>query len=95
MLVWGPIYWNFLHTYCEFNPHLKFKTSQEFIAWFHSSIPCPKCKEHYLEFNRRYEHTEETTLEQWAFDLHNDVNAKLNKKKIYMGRIQKKTFKER
>jgi hypothetical protein len=88
--VWGPIFWTTMHIV---SLGYSSKPSEEekagAIAFFNSLttvIPCPICKTHYRTFlskspvesavGSRHE------LIHWVFELHNNVNEQLGKRRI-------------
>jgi len=88
--VWGPIFWTTMHIVSLGYPAEPTEADKAgAIAFFNSlatTIPCPICKTHYKVFlekspveaviNSRHE------LIHWVFDLHNDVNEQLGKRRI-------------
>lgn len=88
--VWGPIFWTTMHIVSlgySTNPTTK---EQEGAVQFYESlqevIPCPICRSHYKEFLTNMPVREavknRTTLIQWVFNIHNEVNKKLNKPEL-------------
>lgn len=69
--IFGPDYWNVLHTYAGKNQYDK--------AWldkFTSYIPCGTCREHFSEMERP---TDQNTFLSWTIVAHNKVNKRLGK----------------
>jgi hypothetical protein len=88
--VWGPIFWTTMHIVSLGYPA---KPSEEdkagAIAFYNSLaqvIPCPICKTHYKSFLTKspVEAAVESRhdLIHWVFDIHNDVNEQLGKRRI-------------
>ncbi len=46
-----------------------------------TSLPCPLCKKHYTEYIFKYpiDFNNLTSIKYWLFNLHNNVNSRLNK----------------
>ena len=88
---WGPSLWNFLHIMSmnyPLNPSAQDKRIyQDFITSLGQVLPCKKCRENYNknltniryfdEDNDVYENR--NTFSTFMFDLHNEVNRKLQK----------------
>jgi len=88
--VWGPIFWSTMHIVSlgySSNPSEEEKAGA--IAFYRSLtqvIPCPICKSHYKYFletmpvesavGSRHD------LIHWVFEIHNNVNEKLGKRRI-------------
>ena len=51
------------------------------LSSFRFSLPCPLCKKHYSDYYAAHPISEytQTTLRKWLFDLHQQVNERLNK----------------
>jgi len=89
--VWGPHTWIFLHTitfnYPE-NPNSNDKDNiRQFIKYFHTQIPCNKCKKHFKQNLKKHPLSEsilsnKDNLIDWMIAMHNEVN-KMHGKKIY------------
>ncbi len=88
--VWGPIFWATMHIVSLGYPAKPTEEDKAGAVAFYNSlatvIPCPICKTHYKVFlhktpvesavGSRHE------LIHWVFDLHNDVNEQLGKRRI-------------
>ncbi len=88
--VWGPIFWATMHIVSLGFPLEPTDADRAGAIAFYNSlattIPCPICKTHYKVF------LEKTPVESavatrdelihWVFNLHNDVNAQLGKRRI-------------
>ena len=88
--VWGPIFWTTMHIVSLGYPTAPTEADKAGVISFYNSltttIPCPICKTHYKVFltkspvegvvGSRHE------LIHWVFDLHNDVNEQLGKRRI-------------
>jgi len=84
---WGPFFWHTMHIVAlgyPTNPSYGHKkAAKEFIESFAFLIPCPICKEHFIE------HLKESPISpfldrredlfKWTVTLHNKVNKKLGK----------------
>ena len=87
--IWGPVYWNFLHTMSMRYPNEP--TSEDAVAMLQffsilpQLIPCISCRTHAATFFNKYAGDLETVVSSrynlffffWAF--HNAVNQRLNK----------------
>ena len=88
--VWGPFFWQTIHiTALGYPPnpsHAHKKAAKEFFESLRFLIPCPICKEHYIEFLSKYPITphldRRTDLFRWTILIHNEVNKNL-KKNVY------------
>ena len=86
--IWGPPTWLFLHTVTFNYPTNPTKEDKEnYYKFFDSlkhTIPCPICKNHYIENinNNPIQLNNKDELIEWLFDIHNSVN-KINNKKVY------------
>jgi len=105
--VWGPIYWMYLHMITKQypdKPALKDKTNYfNLVKSFISTIPCSSCNEHTQKIvndeDLKTSLDKKEDFEKYIWNLHNQVNRKLNKKtldithfhKIY-NRILNKTY---
>ncbi len=88
--VWGPIFWTTMHIVSLGYPSKPSDADKAGAAAFYNSlatvIPCPICKAHYKTFLDKT--PVESALEDrdslihWVFDLHNDVNEQLGKRRI-------------
>lgn len=88
-MIWGPLYWNTLHTltykYPE-NPTPDIK--QKYIYFFNYVvpiiIPCHKCQKHFLKQLRdkpiQNNVNNKKQLIQWLIDIHNSINITKHKR---------------
>jgi len=84
--VWGPETWLLLHTIPEKIYDDRYTECKndifQIISLISSSVPCPFCREHAIQYLRRHNirlcNTKET-LKMYIFNFHNDVNTKLRK----------------
>jgi hypothetical protein len=88
--VWGPIFWTTMHIVSlGYSSKPSEEEKKAAIAFYNSlayTIPCPICKTHYKTFlekspveavvDNRHD------LIHWVFELHNDVNEQLGKRRI-------------
>jgi hypothetical protein len=85
---WGPPLWYQMHmkTFAyPNNPSQKDKDDiREFFRGIINFLPCESCKEHYMEFLQkrpiRYQYDNRDKLINWLIDLHNEVNARTDKR---------------
>jgi len=85
---WGTHLWSYIHTItvidyanCE-NSTIK---AIEILKNIKNVIQCPVCVKKYEEHLNKLDSIDPSqpmVLFQWAFELHNDVNKKLNKPEI-------------
>jgi hypothetical protein len=85
--VWGPLFWHTIHIvalgYPENPSYAHKKAAKEFFDSLAFLIPCDVCRKHYVQntaikpvtqyLDRRQD------LLKWTIDLHNTVNASLQK----------------
>ena len=88
--VWGPIFWATMHIV---SLGYSTKPTEEeragVIAFYNSlatTIPCPICKTHYAAFLKKSPveaaaHNRQDLI-HWVFELHNNVNDQLGKRRI-------------
>jgi hypothetical protein len=78
--VWGPILWNQLHERSEIKD-IDIDAELRWINIFTSWIPCGACKNHFNEILKTNppDLSSPRKYKQWAIDVHNIVNNKLNK----------------
>jgi len=88
--VWGPIFWHTIHIaamgYPEKPTYSQKKAAKEFFESLIFLLPCDKCRKHYTQhlaikpvtqyLDRRQD------LFKWTVDLHNEVNASLQKPRL-------------
>lgn len=84
--VWGPIYWEFLHTTakeCKKSVFLK-RCLSILLLSFAYFIPCVNCQSHYLQHIKEVELSDKIKEdpEMGIFVLHNLVNKSLNKPQL-------------
>jgi len=92
--VWGPIFWATMHIVSLGYPSKPTDEDKAGVTAFFNSlattIPCPICKTHYKVFLEKSPVEsvigDRDALIHWVFDLHNNVNEQLGKRRI--------TFKE-
>lgn len=85
--IWARPLWRIIHTIgIIFDPEKNCSSVKEFFNTLSMYIPCPFCKEHYINFCRANPinnviHAKSTREEvfNWTVLLHNDVNRKLFK----------------
>lgn len=88
--VWGPIFWATMHIVSlGYSSKPTDEERAQAIAFYNSlasTIPCPICKTHYKTFLARSPVEAAVNNRQdlihWVFELHNDVNAQLGKRRI-------------
>ena len=85
---WGPITWNFLHTFAEKIKDEEYSNQKEKILYFIKKIcnnlPCPDCQAHASKYLKplQVKHIEKKEeLKKLLFIFHNNVNERINKKK--------------
>ena len=82
---WGPAGWKFLHSLTFAYPNTptleQQRSADVFFASLAKLLPCDACQEHYQEeiVRRPADTRSQATLSAWLVDLHNRVNARLNK----------------
>lgn len=87
--IWGPPKWKFLHS-LSFSPdaHAHSGAVATFLNTLSSVLPCKYCRKSYSKFVRELQAASHTSLAQtiatnqlprWMYDLHDKVNAKLDK----------------
>ena len=91
--LWGPLFWNLLHGISiKFNTKYKIKYYY-LIHILEYIIPCPKCKLHYISYlgNNPVELKDlsKEFYKKWFFNLHNDINKRLNKKRMTYKKFNK------
>ena len=80
---WGTPTWYFFHTFAEKITENLFKNNrQECLQLLHSicsSLPCPYCKEHAIDYLLKHKFMEIKTkgeLKNFFFNFHNEVNKR-------------------
>jgi len=84
---WGPFFWHTIHIVALGYPsepsHAHKKAAKEFYESLKILIPCPICKDHYVEHLEKYPLTphldRRSDLFRWTILLHNEVNKTLDK----------------
>lgn len=84
---WGPFFWHTMHIaalgYPKEPSYGHKKAAKEFFESLQFLIPCPICREHYSKFMQEQPLTpfldRREDLFRWTVDIHNKVNATLNK----------------
>lgn len=85
--VWGPFFWHTIHItalgYPSEPSYAHKKAAKEFFESLKVLIPCPICKDHYVEHLEKYPigpHLDRRSdLFRWTILLHNEVNKTLGK----------------
>ncbi len=88
--VWGPIFWMTIHIvalgYSENPSYSEKKAAKEFFESLQHLLPCPTCREHYIENLKERPITpfldNRRDLFKWTVELHNAVNKKLGKPEV-------------
>ena len=86
--VWGPIYWTYLHMVTKKYPdkpsHKEKKYYFNTIQSFINTIPCSTCNEHtdkiINDADLKTALDNKVDFEKYIWDIHNQVNKRLNKK---------------
>ena len=86
---WGPFFWHTIHIvalgYPQSPSYSHKKAAKEFYESLTFLIPCPVCREHYVEYLREMPISpfldRRDDLFKWTVELHNRVNVKLGKRK--------------
>lgn len=88
--IWGPHLWMILHSASEQIGSKKYLPSEETRIWtgllssLRYSIPCPQCKKHYSEY---YTSNPITDIRIWLYNLHSDINNRINKENISIDQL--------
>jgi hypothetical protein len=88
---WGPSAWNTLHVICHTYPKKPTKEHKkqtyEFLHLFASHLPCPSCREHFMDLlaeeipSTDSEHFDSReNMVEFMNDMHNIVNRRLGKR---------------
>lgn len=95
--VWGPIYWNLLHSVIILYPNKPMDTDKDnfivFINAFRNLLPCKECREHFLlNLNKMPLTTEilssRDSLILWGISIHNVVRLMLKKNVYYKNTME-------
>lgn len=84
--IWGPDAWNFLHAVTYASPsELSVSQQQSYANFFRhlgAVLPCSSCRTSYNAYLEKYPPATQTrrSMIRWLYDIHDLVNAKLNKK---------------
>ena len=87
---WGPFFWHTIHI-CALGYPLKpsyahKKAAKEFFEALTFLIPCPICRDHYVEFLKQMPISpfldKRDDLFKWTVALHNKVNESLGKPQV-------------
>ena len=98
--IWGPILWEYLHLLSINYPNdadIQMKKKYEnFLLYLGHTLPCDICSKHYLNFMTiekiKSGLKDKTTFMKLIWELHNDVNKKLNKKYFSYKNFSKKYY---
>lgn len=88
--IWGPHLWIILHSTSERIGTKNHLPSEEIRLWtgllssLRYSIPCPQCKKHYSEY---YTSNPIKEIRLWLYNLHSDVNKRINKENISIDQL--------
>ena len=85
--IWGPFFWHTIHIaalgYPSEPSYAHKKAAKELFESLTLLIPCPICKDHYIEHLSKYPITphldRRSDLFRWTLLLHNEVNKSLGK----------------
>lgn len=85
--VWGPFFWHTIHIvafgYPQKPTYAQKKAAKEFYESLSILIPCPICREHYVQHLEKLPLTphldSRKDLFKWTVVLHNEVNTMLKK----------------
>ena len=85
--VWGPFFWHTIHIvafgYPQKPTYAQKKAAKEFYESLSVLIPCPICREHYVQHLEKLPLTphldSRKDLFKWTVVLHNEVNTMLKK----------------
>lgn len=88
---WGPFFWHTIHIVALGYPsepsYAHKKAAKDFFESLQHLIPCPVCRDHYVEHLQKLPLTphldRRSDLFRWTVVLHNEVNKMLNKPKLY------------
>lgn len=92
--VWGPAGWQWLHDLARRYPvhavHEDRELAHTRIYNFLSSLECPECKFHALEYfaKKPPNLSGRSALVYWTWEFHNDVNKRLGKKLFPYSAVQ-------
>lgn len=76
--VWGPVYWKLLHRRAK-----EQGLTERWLDGFTEAIPCPDCKEHFIELRTKFPRETFADDESWAWAMHNAVNTERSNKPFH------------
>jgi len=85
---WGPLAWRWLHNktidYAQDPSEEEAKQMLRRIRGFISSLPCPECRTHSIEYLAMNppDLSSSQALQAWAWRFHNAVNVRLGKRPL-------------
>lgn len=81
--VWGPIYWNFIHTLAYTYDNINKVSYVKIYNNISQILPCLKCKKDFSKLINKYPPSKYCTNREsvinWTIMLHNNVNKKIGK----------------
>lgn len=85
--IWGPIFWAMMHilsmAYPEDPTYSEKRSAKELFNALVHLLPCPVCRSHYKETLQKIPVEtwldNRTSLVEWVWMVHNDVNERLGK----------------
>ena len=94
---WGPTYWNYIHMitlHYPTNPTKKVRDNNFYLVKnFMNTLPCPACKNEIkklvLDKNLQISLESRDQFVRYFWNIHNKVNAKLNKAQITFSHFNK------
>ena len=94
---WGPFFWHTMHIaalgYPDQPTYAHKKAAKEFFEALKILIPCPECREHYIEHMEKNPLTphldRRRDLFKWTVVLHNQVNLMLKKREYTEAEVLK------
>jgi hypothetical protein len=88
---WGPRGWHWLHTTAINYSHTPTRRDARDVftqIWrFVTQLPCIECRTHAVTYVRAHPPNlkNNSTLQNWAWQFHNNVNMRLNKPALTFG----------
>lgn len=90
--VWGPIFWCTLHivslAYPDSPTYAEKRAAKEFFGALTQLLPCPVCRSHFRDIFQAMPVDSwldnRTSLTEWVWSLHNQVNRRLGKREVSM-----------